>query len=247
MTQINLATARQLCTVAEYRVVQASSPRKVSQFDAATLKKHTVEARRLRDKWRDLAQRQRRSVHKAKGGRVAVDSTRSAEKEELFAQVLARFEAAVPGAQQKAAPAKPTKGKRLIEHRQTRATVRKALSQHSVELRQKSKNKSAATTMVAPKSAKQEQPSQPAPKSADTGKARKNVATALTAVTKDSIQKSSQPTTSPLKIPDRFGKQLRAQTAAKQSRIQRSGLTTRIRGHVSARGKRAQGRRDARG
>jgi hypothetical protein len=32
----------------------------------------------------------------------------------------------------------------------------------------------------------------------------------------------------------------------KSQRIDKTGLTSRIRGHVSARGKRAQGRRDAR-
>ncbi len=36
-------------------------------------------------------------------------------------------------------------------------------------------------------------------------------------------------------------------TKAKKARIQQSGLTTRTRGHISARGKRAQGRRDSRG
>jgi hypothetical protein len=41
--------------------------------------------------------------------------------------------------------------------------------------------------------------------------------------------------------------QLGAAAAAKQSRVSRSGLTTRVRGHVSARGKRAQARRDGQG
>ena len=38
-----------------------------------------------------------------------------------------------------------------------------------------------------------------------------------------------------------------SKTKAKNARIQQSGLTTRTRGHVSARGKRAQGRRDSSG
>ena len=42
----------------------------------------------------------------------------------------------------------------------------------------------------------------------------------------------------------RGAKQLAAVTAAKQSRVVRSGKTTRMFGHVSARGKRAQARRD---
>lgn len=38
-----------------------------------------------------------------------------------------------------------------------------------------------------------------------------------------------------------------AKTAAKKTRIKISGADTRVRGHVSAQGKRAQSRRDAKG
>lgn len=41
--------------------------------------------------------------------------------------------------------------------------------------------------------------------------------------------------------------QLATSAKAKKARIQQSGLTTRTRGHISARGKRSQGRRDSRG
>ena len=40
-------------------------------------------------------------------------------------------------------------------------------------------------------------------------------------------------------------RQRRAETAAKRARIKRTGLTSRVLGHVSARGKRAQARRDS--
>ena len=92
MAQINLTNAKKLCTAAEFRVVQASNPSQVNQFSADALKKHTVEARRLRDKWRDLAHRQLRQVRQSKGVRSADDSNRTAKKAELFAKVLARFE-----------------------------------------------------------------------------------------------------------------------------------------------------------
>ncbi len=41
--------------------------------------------------------------------------------------------------------------------------------------------------------------------------------------------------------------QLAAEAKANKARIRKSGLTTRTRGHISARGKRAQGKRDSRG
>ncbi len=42
------------------------------------------------------------------------------------------------------------------------------------------------------------------------------------------------------------GKQRRATTAAKQAKIRKTGLKSRVRGHVSARGRRTQAKRDAR-
>jgi hypothetical protein len=41
------------------------------------------------------------------------------------------------------------------------------------------------------------------------------------------------------------GRQRRAKTTAKKSRIRKSGLDSRVLGHVSARGKRNQARRDS--
>jgi hypothetical protein len=41
-------------------------------------------------------------------------------------------------------------------------------------------------------------------------------------------------------------KSVKASGKAKQQQIAKTGLTSRVRGHVSARGKRAQGRRDSR-
>jgi len=244
MTQINLATAKKLCTATEFRLVQASQPAQVKQHSAAALKKHTVQARRLRDKWRDQAQRQRRRAQQAKGARVTDDSARSAEKAELFAAVLARFEAATPSAQQTAAAAKPSKTKRSFGHRQVRASVRGALSEQAVAMRLKSKKKSLAAAAAAKKSPQQKEAATDQAAPAESGKSSTASASVPVAAKKKVVRK---PSALPLAGSQRLGKQLKAQTAAKKSRIQRSGLTTRVRGHVSARGRRAQGRRDARG
>ncbi|MCE9553985.1 MAG: hypothetical protein K8T91_11500 [Planctomycetes bacterium] len=255
MTQINLTTAKQLCTAAEFHVVLASNPPQVNQFSAADLKKHVVEARRLRDKWRDQANRQRRSVQQAKGGRVADDTTRSAEKAALFADVLARFEAAAPLAGKKPSAIKPIKARRSAEHRQTRAIVRESLSDATVALRLKSKKKlldkksSAPTAITAPTAtAKKSGKKDGADKATVAVSSQKSSAAIKpTSIKKKTASKPSTPAPTPPGNQQKLGgNQLAAQTAAKKSRIQRSGLTTRIRGHVSARGRRAQGRRDSR-
>ena len=252
MAQINLTNAKKLCTAAEFRVVQASNPSQVNQFSADALKKHTVEARRLRDKWRDLAHRQLRQVRQSKGVRSADDSNRTAKKAELFAKVLARFEGARPGTEKTTSAAKPTKASRSAGHRQTRASVREALSEQTSALRAKSKTKSSQAFARARASAKKERIDAVKGTSALTEKQGSSVPPVpATGRKKNARKPSSSVSTSsiagPQKALPRFGKQLAAKTAAKKSRIERSGLTTRIRGHVSARGRRAQGRRDSRG
>lgn len=243
MTQINLTTAKQLCTATEFRLVRASNPPQVNQYAASVLKKHLVEARRLRDKWRDQSQRQRRSVQQAKGRRVVDDSTRSAEKAALFADVLSRFEAATPVTKQKPPTTKPSKARRSIEHRQTRAAVRESLSEHTLALRQASKKKTPTVAATAKKSAKKKVADTPTPAASGKTSSASRPATAG----KKARPKPSIPVQLSLDDPQRFTQQLGAETAAKKSRFQRSGQISRIRGHVSARGRRDQGRRDSRG
>lgn len=62
---------------------------------------------------------------------------------------------------------------------------------------------------------------------------------------KKGTRASSLPNPQPVSEPDR-ARQRKVKAAAKRSRIKRSGLKSRVLGHVSARGKRAQARRDSR-
>lgn len=70
------------------------------------------------------------------------------------------------------------------------------------------------------------------------------------AVAKKSVKKNNRksapslPNPQPVSGPNR-SRQRKAKAAAKLSRIRRSGLKSRVLGHVSASGKRAQARRDA--
>jgi hypothetical protein len=60
-----------------------------------------------------------------------------------------------------------------------------------------------------------------------------------------SKQSASSATLAKRASPPDHGRQMRAETASKQSRIKRTGVDSRVLGHVSARGKRNQARRDS--
>jgi hypothetical protein len=89
---IDLSRARELCTAAELRFVESSRGRALAKATEAQLKKKIALARDLRDKWRDAFTRQRRRV-KREGFSTTKGNVRSQQKSELFAEVLARFEA----------------------------------------------------------------------------------------------------------------------------------------------------------
>jgi hypothetical protein len=91
----NRRQAERLLNAAELELFDASLVSALSTLTAAQLKAKVTRARRLRDKQRDLLQRQRlasRSTTGAKGGRTGVANVRTADKAKALAEVLARFE-----------------------------------------------------------------------------------------------------------------------------------------------------------
>jgi len=89
---IDLSKARELCTAAELRFVESSRGRALAKATEAQLKEKIALARDLRDKWWDAFTRQRRQ-RKRERFSTARGNVRSQQKSELFAEVLARFEA----------------------------------------------------------------------------------------------------------------------------------------------------------
>ena len=88
---ISIVRAKALCSGAELALVKASSKQEIGAHTAARLKQKQARARKLRDKWRDQVASQRRTA-KTKTGAAEGDKN-SAEKAELFDEVLARFTA----------------------------------------------------------------------------------------------------------------------------------------------------------
>lgn len=248
MSAFNLAEAKQLCTDSELRLVTASLGSRLESLDAAGLKKSIVEARKLRDKWRDQAMTQRRETQRAQGSRTSDKNARSQQKSQLFDEVLTRFtdrlaqvEASpeIAGVQPKSVKPAPTKRQRSQEHRESRADVRDALREKKQMLND-SKTSPAAAKKAPKKTVKKPEPAaaQPVKAAPKKKKAARKTAPPKQPIT--SIKPSSSPPVNP--------KQNRsAKMAANQARIQKSGLTSRTRGHVSAQTRKNQSKRDNRG
>ena len=177
---------------------------------------------------------QSRNNRRATGKSDLAENTRI--KEQIFRDALDAFEAqlAKPAVAAPAAkPIPPTSKERSSEHRATRAAIRKGLTATEDLLNTKAAKKKPArvkTTVVAA-------PSSPAPKKRVTATTKVPAALSAEAATAAKPRPVKAVAISP-------SKQRAATAAAKQSRVVRSGKTTRMFGHVNARGKRTQARRD---
>jgi len=252
MAEMTLKNARELCTKAELELYQLSRGRQLISQDASTLQENRVRSRDLRDKWRDQSTRQRRTLQQSKGTRVVAKTDRSAQKAQLFQEMLDRFEARLSRLKSTSHDSKPTKAatkiaaaQRAAGHREERAVVRK-------ELREKKQTLTAANRRKATEK-------KAAVKETTAKKTRANKVLGATATSLKEEASASLPSdpkprkrTSPYAGEDTPNhglqvndvQQVKVQGKANQQRQKISGLTNRVRGHVSARGKRVQASRD---
>ncbi|SFI06634.1 hypothetical protein [Planctomicrobium piriforme] len=242
MAEIMLAEARALCTKAELELYQASRGKLLTAQKPAQLLKSRERARQARDKWNDLAKTQRRALQKDKGARDVVKTERSAKKAQLFQEALDRIQARIdllPAEDVKAAAAtrKPTsKAKRTVEHRASRASVRKQLSDVRDAKLVEATSAQAPTTppaVVADVPAAAPTPVVESPPSATAH---------VPELKKPSKKLSVKALAKPLQQLD-SQKQLRAATVAKEQRKKVSGKA-HVQAHSSSRGRRNQAARD---
>ena len=83
--------AKALCNSPELDMFDKSRPKLLKQLTAAEVKSLVNRSRKLRDKWREVSQRQTRNTQAAKGQRHTEDNARSADKAALFEQVHQAF------------------------------------------------------------------------------------------------------------------------------------------------------------
>ena len=213
---IKSSEAKSLCTANEFELVQASLPKRIKNHSLAVLRGKVRRARTLRDKYRDLARRQRleaRGKQVARGTRPAQGNERTMRKAELFGEVLERFEKQLGKVEAAAAKAPATK-----------APAKRPPGKKTPVI------KAPAAKRVAPKKAASK--SRPVGADAASDPPRSAQPAKALPATKNA-QRAAQT------------KSRRATTVAKQTRISKSGQT-KIQGHVSSQVKRQQARRDNR-
>jgi hypothetical protein len=227
---------RSCCTRSEVALVRASRKGQLEQLSHAELKRHAIRARALFDKWRDVGRGQSRARSR-KVGFGELDPNTGLKKQ-IFREALESFEAQLSKLDASTAPAgKSTKPKmkkeRTAEHRATRAAIRKGMT--AVEDLVNTRSKKPETTAPS-KTPPQPKPVALAPLPAKPARKTRTVAKAAPPAKRDS------------KMPGAVSSNQRdAISSAKKSRIVRSGKTTRMLGHIAARGKRTQARRDSKG
>lgn len=257
---ISMGRAKALCSASELALVKASTRQQIGGHTAARLRQKETRARKLRDKWRDLATSHKRSTQSKVGSRDADYHKNSAEKAALFGEVLARYSAQL--AKREAAGETPgpmgrrrsTKSTRSRTHRAARADIRGELAEAKLVLKAKAKKQAAAPSAeaqikkpqpavaaAAPKVDKTAPPAAPvmAPAAAPTKKLKRPRPVVGVHATAIEAGRKAQG----LRVTKQM--QLAARTAAKQDRLKASGLL-RIQKNRSAANKRSQGRRDSR-
>jgi len=238
---------KSLLTKSELALVLASQPPALDKWTALELKRYAVQARKLFDKWQGLARDQSRDQRKKSGASDL--QSRTHQKQEIFQNALQALEAALQNAERTApgssGATKPTSELRTRQARVVRQSTRKELHRTKQAINKTAakptaatpsavkKVKTSKTTKAATKATKS--PSKPASARATT---KKGVAAKATkpAVTKIATQKIA---------PKSAASQRAIQGKAKARKLDASGKTTRVAGHVSAKGKRAQARRDS--
>jgi hypothetical protein len=249
-----LTQAKPLCNSSELSLVKASTRTEIGKLSVVQVRQKVDRARKLRDKWRDQSRDQRRATQSAQRSRQTDANARSAEKAELFGEVLARFEAQLAkleskGEQSRPAPKRLPKRARSAKHRSDRADVRAELKEERAAMggRKKPKppkpTKSKPPVAPPPQSDVEEAESAEAPTAPARPPKRKAGQGKLAASGVGMSALESARAVQGLRVTK--GKQLRAKAAAKKSRLQASGLL-RIQKNTSAMNKRRQGKRDAR-
>lgn len=93
---ISLREAKRLCTAKEFELVEMSTGGRATELSPAELKRSIARARKLRNKYRDLAERQHREAvgkQGPRGARPSQSNDRTLLKQQLFEETQARFEA----------------------------------------------------------------------------------------------------------------------------------------------------------
>lgn len=236
---ISASRIKAVCTSSEVALVRASRSPELQRLSAAEIKRLAVRARKLSDKWLGLGRGQSRDRRRQTGASTLDANTQL--KAQIFREALDSFEAqlaTLDSSSQSTRGAsvtrqRNTKKQRAVGHRSTRAAIRKGMNVVEDLLNAEIQG------------ARAKAPAAPKPKPASS--AVSTTARVKKAGSKShSATKPSKAAQHPAKVlSTSVAQQRAAATAAKKSRVLRSGKTTRMAGHLVSQGKRSQARRDA--
>lgn len=254
-------------TATEQRVLDGTVGSSLASATRNQLLATMKQARALRDKWRDLFNRQAHTAKKAGARSNDPTSTRSLEKADLFGAAVKRLEArieelaaglsaAVGGTKRSPrAAAKPaSKAVRKAGHRATRSSIRETLSEAVAGINAAGRRVLGAAAAGQPQAGKAATAGKPAaaarPKPKDDKPAARPPKAAARATSKKARQAGKLRTLTAVGTGQALHFDPRQQRSAKArataTRIKLDGLSTRRRGHTLAAGKRKQARRDGR-
>lgn len=274
LPRIDLAKAQELTTRAEWTLLSDVAVKPLRRLSASDLRSRIALTRQSLQKWRDQSTRQRRSAQQARGTRAAGSVDRSREKAAIFEAALARFQyqleqvreqggAAADSAGKRtksAKSAKPVKSARQ-ERQSARAAVRALDKVGKTPVKKKATRKAKAEAKPAKAAAGQgakQAAKTPKKKVAKKAAAKTSKVAALrqaavkpakakkAPVAARAKRKSAGASSENVALSVAPRRQRAAKAAVKTGRIDEAGLTSRVRGHVSARGRRSQARRDSR-
>lgn len=266
---ISAARSRALCTASELNLVNWSSARHVKSLTPAQLKQKIERARKLRNKYRDLAKKQRgeaRGKRKPTGKRAAQGNENTVEKADLFAEVLTRFEdAARSKAATESGTTKTTRKKKTSKKKVAGVGAAKKTRKKSGQ--KKATGRAASGTKAGSKKTKKKKTSgrtadskrkKPTEKAASSGETPK-VALAGASDQKRSASLAAasgsrgiNPLTGSSALEAQAARRTRRKKSAKSARAGgiesrfAATVTDKIQGHISGSNKRRQARRDSR-
>ncbi len=129
---ISRAAAKPLCTAAEFELVNESYPPIVKALDVKALRQRVTRARKLRDKYSDLAAKQTREI-KGKSAptrrRAPTGNQATVTKQAFFAETLERYEARLGIAERKVQREAAKSGAEKAKAALSRALERKKASE----------------------------------------------------------------------------------------------------------------------
>lgn len=91
----NLSKAKSICTTAEWQLLYQSTEKRIEVLSESRLRSKIARARKLRNKYRDLAHAQKRQTRgkgRTRGKRKVINNANTVRKQELFAAALKRLE-----------------------------------------------------------------------------------------------------------------------------------------------------------